>query len=141
MKTFSVCAFMLLSAYGFSQAPLKNVGNAAKNKLESQDFNSSRSNKERANLSNEKKSSPAPAAAPPVTVPDTTKPASKPADGGTSTTTSGKRTYNNIYVFDKIMTYETSDPGKPDKAPEPVTYSYSDGAIMTQFSQNPDMQF
>lgn len=130
MKTFLsafVCLVVVWSVNAQSGL-LKTIGGAAKNKVEQQDFNSTRSNKEKGNLQDDqKKSSPAPA---PGSAADTSAQEEiKPAIPGGSE-------YESSYTFDQKLTYLMDDPQKPEKEKVTMAYSYSDNAIMSYMPDN-----
>lgn len=132
-KMLPVLLGSLLALPGLAQSGLiKTIGGAAKNKVEQQDFNSSRSNKEKGNLQDEKKSSPAPA------------PASKSAGSASDSTSQpeikpglpGASGYDGAYTFNQKLTYVMDDPQKPNKDKVTLTYAYGDKAMMTLMPEN-----
>lgn len=134
MKTLvTILAVFALSFGVNAQEIIKSIGNAAKNKAEQQDFNTTRSNKERNSLQNKKSSKaeemPAPASAP------------APVEGdsaATSTTmeapASGTLNYKQEYVFEGKMSYEIEDLKKAKK--NTMSYRYSNGAMATETPEN-----
>jgi hypothetical protein len=127
----SILLILALSATGqlSAQGALKNVGNAAKNKLESQDFNSSRSNKEKTQLRNERPKEAPGSAAP--------SPEADSSIAGTSTTANGR--YPSSYTFDKTVTYSLTDLKKTDKPADEIVYFYADGSLMTKMSKETNL--
>jgi hypothetical protein len=126
LTTLFCCSFLVLSA---QSGVLKTIGGAAKTKVEQQDFNSSRSNKEKGQLRDDRKrSSPAPGSAP----------ESAPAPPADTTTTEPivpalitPAKYDASYTFGHRLTYAVTDPSEKNKETDTVSYFYSDGAIMT----------
>jgi hypothetical protein len=113
---------------------LKTIGGAAKNKVEQQDFNSTRSNKERLNGDRKRSSAaPAPGSAAPSesAAPDSTA-APAPETPPVTPSVFGTTKYNDSYTFEQQLTYETEDLGDSKDNKETITYFYSDGAIMSK---------
>lgn len=100
----------------YGQEILKTIGKSAKQKVEQQDFNTTRSNKEKGNLQDDKKSAPAPA--PSST--DTTKPVVP------SLLANAK--YNSSYTFSERLTYALED--VKEAKTSTITYYYTEGAIL-----------
>jgi|GEM_PF-1591505 len=131
-------SFFSFTGISFSQEGLmKNISGAAKDKLKNQDFNSTRSNKEKGMLQNERKSAPAPAAspAPPVEADTTTAPANpETASPGTAVTD-----YKQSYSFQKKLVYETGKLGGSKEKTETISYYYGEGAVMIIDGDKTDM--
>lgn len=120
-----------------AQGAIKNIGNTAKSKLEGQDFNSSRSNKEKTKLRNEGPgNAPASAPAPPPPTPESDTVKEKSTVTPPAVNSDG---YQSDYTFDKTVKYNISDLKKTDKPAEEITYSYSDGALMTKMSESSNL--
>lgn len=123
--------FSALIAFGASAQIEQTLKNAAKTKVESQDFNSQRSNKERNMMDNSKKRS-APAQSHPAPPPGSAVP--EPADSSarteepaaTETPVSGA-----AYTFGQRITYEMDDPSKPEKEKTTMTFYYGENAMMS----------
>lgn len=134
LLTFSCLSALTLSA---QNGILKTIGGAAKNKVEQQDFNSTRTNKEKGNsLNDERRSAPAPA---PGSMPsdttavqpaDTTKKAATPTPAVTPPVF-GNTKYDNTYTFGQKVTYRIDRPSKPSDEAHTVTYYYGDNATMS----------
>jgi hypothetical protein len=96
---------------------LKTIGGVAKQKVEQQDFNTTRNNKEKGNLQEDKKSAPAPS------VPaDTMKP-----NSALSKFSNAK--YNSSYTFTDRVTYEMEDYKNGKKTY--VSHHFSDSAVLS----------
>lgn len=126
MKTLvlSATAFFFVSAANAQNGIIKAIGGAAKNKVEQQDFNSTRTNKEKLNEEDRPKTSPAP---PP------------PAPGSsaeTPQTETAQGTYTESFTFDIKLTYEMEDLAKHKGEKVLTTYFYSESGIMTQMDGN-----
>jgi hypothetical protein len=123
------CSLLSLSA---QSGILKTIGGAAKNKAEQQDFNSSRSNKEKGHLQQErKKSAEAPGSAPESAAPAPPDSTAAPETGTTEPVTPSliaPAKYNSSYTFTQQLTYAIDDPSEKDI--DTVTYYYSEGAVM-----------
>jgi hypothetical protein len=130
----ALCCLFLFTVSAQSGV-LKTIGGAAKTKAEQQDFNTTRSNKDRLN-EDRKKSSPAPAAPAPAAeaTPDSTA-AATPATPVTPSVF-GQTNYSNSYTFGQKLVYETEDLNDSKDTKASVTYFYSDGAIMSVASDN-----
>jgi len=111
-----------LSSLTFGQEGLiKSIGNTAKEKANAQDFNTTRNNKERGNLREEKKtmeSSPAPASAP---APESSEQA-VPVEGEPS----GE--YQASYTFTSSVTYSMESAKKPGES-QTINYNFGDQVI------------
>lgn len=126
MKTLLLSAtafFFVLSAQA-QNGILKTIGGAAKNKVEQQDFNSTRSNKEKLNEEDRPKSAPAPA------------PGSAGSGAEAPPTESAPGTYTESFTFDIKLTYEMEDLAKHKGEKMMTTYFYSEEGTMTQMSGN-----
>lgn len=125
----------LISCFSFSvsaqKSLLNTLGGAAKKKVEQQDFNSTRTNKEKLNDDN-KKSSPAPSSAPAETIDSANVPAVDAAK-----LSGGK--YKESYSFSQMVTYKMEDLKGKNREPHLMTSYYSDGAVMTKSDANSDM--
>ncbi|TSJ41875.1 DUF4412 domain-containing protein [Fluviicola chungangensis] len=114
-----------LSSMLFGQEGLvKSIGNTAKEKVNAQDFNTTRNNKERGNLMDEKKSkeaAPAPASAP---APGASEPAA-PAE----TEPSGE--YQASYNFTSSVTYKVESAKKPGES-QSIHYNFGDQVIQME---------
>jgi hypothetical protein len=127
LTTLFCFSILVLSA---QSGVLKTIGGAAKTKVEQQDFNSSRSNKEKSNLRDERKrSSPAPGSAS-ESAPAPAPPADTTAEPVAPEPVMSAK-YNDSYTFGQQLTYAVDDPSEKEKGIGTVTFSYSDGAIMT----------
>lgn len=127
-----VLALSLLSTVVSAQQGLmQNIGNTAKEKVNAQDFNTTRNNKERGNLMDDKKSkeaAPAPASAP---APGAAQPESaEPAP----TEPSGE--YQASYTFTSSVSYKIESAKKPG---ESQTIHYDFGDQVLKMAANPDM--
>ncbi len=111
-----------LSSVTFGQEGLiKSIGNTAKEKANAQDFNTTRNNKERGNLREEKKSKqaePAPASAP---APESSEPAApvEPEASGE---------YQASYTFTSSVTYSMENSKKPGES-QTINYNFGDQVI------------
>jgi len=134
MKELLLTAAAVVVAFTLSaqSGALKTIGNAAKNKVEQQDFNSTRSNKEKLN-EDRRRSAPAPGASAPAPPADTT---TTPAPD-TLAPAIGKEAHSDTYTFGRKLTYQTEQLNNPKVEKRSVTYYYGDGAIMTEV---PDKQ-
>lgn len=122
-NTLTILIAFSLSVSMYAQnGILKTIGGAAKNKLEQQDFNSTRNNKEKGNLQDEKRSAPAPASS------------SDTSSAESSLTVTNVTAYENSYSFDQQFTYEIEDPADKKNEKQQVTYGYSETAIYTRMS-------
>lgn len=124
MKTLllSATAFIFVLSAQAQNGILKTIGGAAKNKVEQQDFNSTRTNKEKLNEEDRPKSSPAPA------------PSAPGSTGGSAEAT--QAAYSETYTFDQKFTYEMEDLAKHKGEKMLTTYYYSDAGIMTEMQGN-----
>lgn len=106
---------------------LKSIGSAAKSKVEQQDFNSTRTNKEKLDDSDRPKTTSAPSpsrsAEPAESVIDSTETQEMPQGG--------KGGYDPSYTFSQKITYEMQDLKKSKSDKMTMTHFYSDGAIMS----------
>jgi len=111
---------------------LRTIGGAAKNKVEQQDFNSTRTNKEK--LDNEDRPKTAPAPPPSESVVDSTETPIAPQS------TQGE--YDESYSFKQKLSYEMESYTEKKAGKMNMSYFYSDGAIMTTMPvQNISMIF
>ncbi|WP_343632100.1 DUF4412 domain-containing protein [Fluviicola sp.] len=111
------------------QGLIQNVGSTAKAKANAQDFNTTRNNKERGNLMDDKKSreaAPASAPAPGAIQPESAEPA--------PTEPSGE--YQASYTFTSSVTYQVENTKKPG---ESQTIHYDFGDQVLKMAANPDM--
>lgn len=118
LLTLSLSSTALLAQNGL----LKTIGSAAKNKVEQQDFNSTRTNKEKLDNEDRPKTSPAPPPSPASTVDSTATPVM---------TEAGKGGYEQSYTFTQKITYEMQDLKKAKSDKTNMTHLYSEGAIMS----------
>jgi len=121
------CSFSLVA----QKSIFNTLGGAAKKKVEQQDFNSTRTNKEKLSDDN-KKSSPAPASAPEETM----DPQEVPTID-TAMVSGGK--YKDSYSFSQMLTYKMENLKDKKHEPHLMTSYYSDGAVMTKTDANADM--
>ncbi len=129
MKTLLLVLLVsCLSSVAFGQAGLvKAIGNTAKEKANAQDFNTTRNNKERGNLMDDKKSkdsSPAPASAP--------APASSEQAAPVETEASGE--YQASYTFTSSVTYKIESAKKPGES-QSINYNFGDQVIKMEANQ------
>ncbi|MDH4473767.1 MAG: DUF4412 domain-containing protein [Fluviicola sp.] len=118
LLTLSLSSTALLAQNGL----LKTIGGAAKNKVEQQDFNSTRTNKEKLDDGDRPKTSPAPPPSPASSVDSTATPVmTEGAKGG----------YEPSYTFSQKITYEMQDLKKSKSDKVSMTHFYSEGAIMS----------
>ncbi len=128
MKTLlSIIAFLGLVTIANGQV-LKTIGSAAKNKVESQDFNTGRSNKEKSGLTNKKSESPAAPASSASPEPTTESVDSVPTEGMAT----GTGDYKKEYSFKMKVAYDITDMKKSKTTN--MAYSYSDEAMYTVMS-------
>lgn len=132
MKKLLLVCFVLFAFAAVAQVE-ETLKNAARNKLESQDFNSQRSNKERNMMDNDKKKRSAPSQSHPAPPPAPGSAAPEPAD---STATeipadAAPAGSEGAYTFGQKITYEMDDPSKPDEEKTEMTYYYGDNALMS----------
>lgn len=128
MKTgllaFSV---FLLTSLAFGQQQLiKSVGNTAKEKANAQDFNTTRNNKERGNLMDNKRSNQAAPAAVPPPAPAMESEAPAPAEP------SGE--YQSAYTFTSSALYKMENLKKSSGVQE-VDYSFADQSVKMEFKE------
>lgn len=121
MKTLvTLIAFVAFSGLVNAQV-LESIKGTAKGKLQSQDFNTGRSNKEKSGLTNKKSvSQEAPASTPEPESADS---------ASTEMPASGTLNYKKEYSFDMKVAYDITDMKK--KETTNVGYSYSDEAMYT----------
>lgn len=134
MKALYTLLFFLITCFTSVYAQeqlLRSIKDAGKKKIEQQDFNTTRNNKERGNLQNEKKqSAPAPGSTP--------EPVSSESDTSTVVTPEVDESESapvtndpaSAYTFDSKLTYQMESGKKQDKTT--VSYYYADGSLMTQ---------
>lgn len=133
MKTIATLLLVFCITSGLdAQEILKTIGKGAKNKVEQQDFNTTRSNKEKSNLQRSKSSSPE-LAPPPPPAPESEAPAETDSSAVVPTSTSGDLKYNESYTFEGTMTYDMEDLKKAKK--NTMSYRYANGAICTEMPE------
>ncbi len=121
-----------------AQGILKSIGNTAKNKVEQQDFNTTRTNKDKSNIQNEKKEAPASSPAPPPTEPSTSTPETDYSNMDSATAVQMANNthsttdliYKESYTFNGKVTYQMEDLKKAKK--NSITYHYAPDAICTE---------
>lgn len=116
-----------LSSLVFGQSGLiKSVGNTAKEKANAQDFNTTRNNKERGSLmddkSKSKEASPVPASAP------------MPAETATPLETEPSGEYQASYTFTSSVTYKVESAKKPGES-QNILYDFGDQVIKMEANQ------
>lgn len=120
-----------LSSFGFGQEGLmKSIGNTAKEKVNAQDFNTTRNNKERGNLREEQKSkeaAPAPASAPAESSEQAAPVEAEP---------SGE--YQASYTFTSSVAYKIESAKKPGES-QTINYDFGDQVIKMSAAANQDM--
>lgn len=134
MKTILLIALVLFGVNQVSaQEILKSIGGAAKTKVEQQDFNTTRSNKERNSLLNKRSAkqgsapeSPAPASGSGTMDLDSTATAPEEVEG-TTETPSATGTYKQEYAFGGKIAYKMEDLKKSKEST--MSYYYSEGAL------------
>lgn len=114
----------------FGQELIKSIGNTAKEKANARDFNTTRNNKERSNLQQEKnrslkESESAPAPAPGAGTVQAETPAEPSGD------------YQASYTFSSSVTYRIEMP-KKEHVPQDIQYSFGEQVIKMQVA-NQDM--
>ncbi|MES2555454.1 MAG: DUF4412 domain-containing protein [Bacteroidota bacterium] len=132
---------LLLLAISFSSAALygqngllKTIGGAAKNKVEQQDFNSTRTNKEKLDDNDRPRSVAAPSPASEAAEPVVDSAAQTPvAPQG------GQSGYDQSYTFSQKITYEMQDLKKSKSDKMSMTHFYSENAIMSVTGAESDM--
>jgi hypothetical protein len=127
MKILLLSLMLIISSvvsYG-QNGLLKTIGGAAKNKVEQQDFNSTRTNKEKLDNEDRPKSSPAPAPSS-----RSAEPAVDSAEIKTPANVKGG-SYEDSYTFSQQLTYQMEDLQNPKKEKINMTYFYSENAIMS----------
>lgn len=117
-----VVAFMLNSLVNAQNGIINTINKAAKNKVEQQDFNSTRTNKEKLNEEDRPKTSPAPGSP------------SKKVEAPQEAAPSG--THKEVYTFENMFTYEMEDLVKHKGEKMLMTSYYAETAMMTQMSEN-----
>jgi len=126
MKTLvTLITFIAFSTLANAQV-LESIKGTAKGKLQSQDFNTGRSNKEKSGLTNKKSASPAAPASSATPEPENADSAS------TETPASGTLNYKKEYSFDMKVAYDITDMKK--KETTNMAYSYSDEAMYTSMT-------
>lgn len=134
MKTVLLAfSVFLLSSFVFGQQELiKSIGNNAKEKANAQDFNTTRNNKERGNLMDDKKSrqaAPVPAAAPPAPVMESEVPAPSEPSGE----------YQAAYTFTGSALYKMEYLQKASAGQE-IEYAFGDQSVRMEL-RNQDQSF
>ena len=130
---FTLLVVSLFGTVANAQDLLRKVGQTAKNKVEQQDFNTTRNNKEKSNNLQNEKAAPAPASVPsPESAPE---PENQEADSATAVQMANMQsakdlTYNDSYDFNGKVTYAIEDLKKSKKTT--VTYHYSQDALCTE---------
>ncbi len=115
-----------LASVGFGQQGLvKSIGNTAKEKVNAQDFNTTRNNKERGNLMDEQKSKEAAPA-----------PASAPAESASPAETEPSGDYQASYTFTSSVSYKIESTKNPGES-QVIQYDFGDQVI--KMSATPDM--
>ncbi|WP_343605427.1 DUF4412 domain-containing protein [Fluviicola sp.] len=125
---FAAICYSVTGAYG--QELLKSIGNTAKEKANAQDFNTTRNNKERGNLQQEKnrslkESESAPAPAPGAGAAQPESPVEPSGD------------YQASYTFSSSVTYRIESPKKANETQE-IHYSFGNQVIKME-AANQDM--
>ncbi|OGS79123.1 MAG: hypothetical protein A3D31_03905 [Candidatus Fluviicola riflensis] len=105
---------------------LKTIGGAAKSKVEQQDFNSTRTNKEKLDDNDRPRSAPAPSPASEAAQPEVDSTQAPMTSSGTPAAG-----YDQSYTFSQKITYEMQDLSKPKTEKLNMTHFYSDNAIMS----------
>lgn len=121
-----VAACALVSMANAQNGIINTINNAAKNKVEQQDFNSTRTNKEKLNEEDRPKTSPAPPPAPGSPAKSMETPEEVTASG----------THKESYTFENKFTYEMEDLAKHKGEKMLMTNYYAETALMTQMSGN-----
>ena len=123
MKTLLLaCTLPCLSLLAFEQEGLlKSLGNTAKEKANAQDFNTTRNNKERGNLMDEKAKQSAPAPAP----------GSAPAESAEPVSTESTGDYQASYQFSSQVTYQIEHAKKPGES-QTIHYCFGDQVVEMQ---------
>ncbi len=121
-------AFFASSAVFSQEGLIKSIGTTAKEKANAQDFNTTRNNKERGNLMDDKKSkdSPAPASAPASS--------EQAAPAPVEAEPSGE--YQASYNFTSSVSYSIETAKKPGES-QTINYDFGDQVI--KMAANPDM--
>lgn len=128
MKTL-VTLITFLAFTGLVNAQvLESIKGTAKGKLQSQDFNTGRSNKEKTGLTNKKSES-----SPAVPASSAPEPSTESADSAsTGMPASGTLNYKKEYSFDMKVAYDITNMKKSETTN--MAYSYSDEAMYTVMS-------
>lgn len=130
---FSISSVVVYGQNGL----LKTIGGAAKNKVEQQDFNSTRTNKEKLDNEDRPKSSPAPAPSS-----RSVEPAVDSTEAPITPQSSQGGGYDESYSFTQKLSYEMESYTEKKGGKMNMSYFYSDGAIMTTMPvQNISMIF
>jgi hypothetical protein len=115
-----------LASVGFGQQGLvKSIGNTAKEKVNAQDFNTTRNNKERGNLMDVQKSGEAAPA-----------PASAPAESTSPAETEPSGDYQASYTFTSSVSYKIESAKNPGES-QVIDYDFGDQVI--KMAATPDM--
>lgn len=115
-----------LASVGFGQQGLvKSIGNTAKEKVNAQDFNTTRNNKERGNLMDVQKSGEAAPA-----------PASAPAESASPAETEPSGDYQASYTFTSSVSYKIESAKNPGES-QVIDYDFGDQVI--KMAATPDM--
>lgn len=115
-----------LASVGFGQQGLvKSIGNTAKEKVNAQDFNTTRNNKERGNLMDVQKSGEAAPA-----------PASAPAESAAPAEMEPSGDYQASYTFTSSVSYKIESAKNPGES-QVISYDFGDQVI--KMSATPDM--
>lgn len=128
MKTLLLALIICFSSSIVSgqEGLIKSIGSTAKEKANAQDFNTTRNNKERGNLMDDKKSKEASPA-----------PASAPAESASPVETEPSGEYQASYTFTSSVTYKIENTQKPGEFQD-INYDFGDQVIKMQ-ANNQDM--
>jgi hypothetical protein len=120
MKTFllALIVCLLSTVVSGQEGLIKSVGTTAKEKANAQDFNTTRNNRERGNLREDKKeASPAPASAP-----------AESASPAETLPTEPSGEYQASYTFTSSVTYKIESTNKPGESQD-INYDFGDQVI------------
>ena len=128
MKTLLLALIICFSSSIVSgqEGLIKSIGSTAKEKANAQDFNTTRNNKERGNLMDDKKSKESYPA-----------PASAPAESASPVESEPSGEYQASYTFTSSVTYKIENTQKPGESQD-INYDFGDQVIKMQ-ANNQDM--
>lgn len=129
MKTFFILsfisAFCCVNLYGQSTL-IKGVEETAKKKVEAQDFNTTRSNRQNSNYDAKSKAKEAPAPVSPAPAPKASEQEVSPTPDPANSEQLSTATYQAAYTFDAMLTYKMESYKGEKSETETITYWFGD---------------